>query len=159
MATERSIDELYGDDPERADALVFGRQADVSRVDGSQADVSRRGFLRGAGLATMGVAVGGGIPFAEHMPAGLIPAALAQAQPKGPQYLNFPGKSDKLVVLGERPLVAETPEQLLDDDTTPTDKFFVRNNAQTPEETKTPDAWKVTIDGEVNQKIELTVAE
>jgi DMSO/TMAO reductase YedYZ molybdopterin-dependent catalytic subunit len=159
MATERSIDELYGDDPQRADALVFGRQADVSRVDGSQPDVSRRGFLGGAGLATMGAAVGGTIPFAEHMPAGLIPAALAQAQPKGPQYLNFPGKSDKLVVLGERPLVAETPEQLLDDDTTPTDKFFVRNNAQAPEETKTPDAWKVTIDGEVNQKVELTVAE
>lgn len=51
-------------------------------------------------------------------------------------------------MLGERPLVAETPESLLDDDTTPIDKFFIRNNGQIPEETKNPDAWKITIDGE-----------
>jgi sulfite oxidase len=153
---ERSIEELYGDDPERADAEVFGRRTDVNR----------RGFLGGAGLATMGAALGGAIPFAENMPAGMIPAAHAQpapaapaAQPKGPTYLNFPGKNDKLVVLGDRPLVAETPEHLLDDDTTPTDKFFVRNNGQMPEQTKEPDAWKITVDGEVNNKLELTLGE
>jgi sulfite oxidase len=145
---ERSLDELYGD-PERADALVFGRIADVSR----------RGFLGGAGLAAMSVAVGGAIPFAANMPGGLIPVAFAQEPPKGPQYLNFPGKSDKLVVLGERPLVAETPEQLLDDDTTPTDKFFIRNNGPTPEPASNPDAWKIVVDGEVNQKLELTLGE
>src|SRR5262245_41941172 len=120
---ERSIEELYEDDRERADALVFGRRMD------------RRGFLRTSGLAAMGAAVGGTIPFADRMPAGLIPAALAQspaASPKGPQYLNFPGKSDKLVVLGDRPLVAETPEHLLDDDTTPIDKFFIRNTVRFP---------------------------
>ena len=107
---------------------------------GRKTGVDRRGFLGGAGLAAMGAAVGGAIPFAANMPGGLIPAALAQtapprrrAAPKGPQYLNFPGKDDKLVVLGERPLVAETPEHLLDDDTTPTDKFFIRNNGQIPE--------------------------
>ena len=65
---ERSIDELYQDDPERADALVFGRKADVNR----------RGFLGGSGLAAMSAAVGGAIPFAANMPGGLIPAALAQ---------------------------------------------------------------------------------
>src|SRR5687768_17989560 len=106
--TERSIEELYRDDPERADAVVFGRETAPSR----------RGFLGGAGLVAMGAAVGGVIPFGQTMPAGLIPAALAQgapaatppaapaAAPKGPQYLQFPGKSDKLVVLGEKPLVA-----------------------------------------------------
>jgi sulfite oxidase len=106
--TERSIEELYRDDPERADAVVFGRETAPSR----------RGFLGGAGLAAMGAAVGGVIPYWQNMPAGLIPAALAQvapatpppaapvAAPKGPQYLQFPGKSDKLVVLGEKPLVA-----------------------------------------------------
>jgi sulfite oxidase len=147
---ERSLNELYGD-PERADALVFGRRTDVSR----------RGFLGGAGLAAMSAAVGGAIPFAANMPGGLIPAAFAQGAepPKGPQYLNFPGKSDKLVVLGERPLVAETPEQLLDDDTTPTDRFFIRNNGPTPEPASNPDAWKIVIDGEVNQKLELTLGE
>src|SRR5262249_10993465 len=95
---ERSAHELYRDDPERADALVFGRTTPVSR----------RGFLGGSGLAAASAAVGGAIPFAASMPGGLIPAAFAQAgnEPKGPQYLNFSGKSDKLVVLGERPLVA-----------------------------------------------------
>jgi sulfite oxidase len=147
---ERSLDELYAD-PERADALVFGRTTAVSR----------RGFLGGTGLAAMSAAVGGAIPFAANMPGGLVPAAFAQGAepPKGPQYLNFPGKSDKLVVLGDRPLVAETPENLLDDDTTPTDKFFVRNNGPLPEAASNPDSWKIVIDGEVNQKLELTLGE
>src|SRR5713226_1247326 len=161
--TERSLEELFNDDPERADAVVFGRKRGLDR----------RGFLGGSGLVAMGAAVGGTIPFAERMPGGLVPAALipaamAQGQPgaptgasapKGPQHLTFPGKSDKLVVLGERPLVAETPEHLLDDDTTPIDKFFIRNNGQIPEAAKQPEAWKIVVDGEVNQKLELTLAE
>jgi DMSO/TMAO reductase YedYZ molybdopterin-dependent catalytic subunit len=155
--TERSIEELYRDDPERADALVLGRRTESSR----------RGFLGGAGLAAMGAMVGGAIPFAQNMPGGLIPAAFAQtpapaappAAPKGPQYLKFPGKSDKLVVLGERPLVAETPESLLDDDTTPTDRLFIRNNGQIPEEAKEPEKWKIVVDGEVNKPLELTLGE
>jgi sulfite oxidase len=154
---ERSIDELYQDDQERADAIVFGRDSGPSR----------RGFLNGAGLAAMGAVVGGAIPFGHNMPAGLIPAALAQAAPaaapaaapKGPQYLQFPGKSDKLVVLGEKPLVAETPESLLDDDTTPIDKFYIRNNGLIPDQAKDADSWKIVIDGEVNNKLELTLGE
>ena len=62
-------------------------------------------------------------------------------------------------MLGEKPLVAETPESLLDDDTTPIEKFYIRNNGQIPEETKDPDAWKITIDGEVNNKLEITLGE
>ncbi len=109
----------------------------------------------------MSAAVGGAIPFAAMMPGGLMPAAFAQGAepPKGPQYLNFPGKSDKLVVLGDRPLVAETPENVLDDDTTPTDKLFVRKNGPSPEAASNPDSWKIVIDGEVNQKLELTLGE
>lgn len=158
-SVERSLDELYNDDAERADAEVFGRKVSASR----------RGFLGGAGLAAMSAAVGGAIPFAANMPGGLIPAALAQnasaagespaPAPKGPQHLQFPGKSDGLVVLGDRPLVAETPENLLDDDTTPTDKLFVRNNGQIPEESKDPDKWSFVIDGEVNNKLTLTLGE
>ena len=65
---ERTIDELYQNDPERADAAVFGRKTGPSR----------RGFLGGSGLAAMTAAVGGAIPFAANMPGGLIPAALAE---------------------------------------------------------------------------------
>jgi DMSO/TMAO reductase YedYZ molybdopterin-dependent catalytic subunit len=159
---ERSIEELYQDDPERADAVVFGRKTDVNR----------RGFLGGAGLAAVGGVVGGAIPFSANMPGGVIPAAFAQDKPatppaaapaapakKGPIYLNYSGKNDRLVVIGERPLVAETPEHLLDDDTTPIEKFYIRNNGQIPEENKDPDKWKFTIEGEVNNKVELTLGE
>lgn len=52
---ERSIEELYHHDQERAAALVFGRR---TRID-------RRGFLGATGLAAMGVAVGGIVPFAD----------------------------------------------------------------------------------------------
>lgn len=154
--TERSIDELYEADHERADAVVFGRKTDSTR----------RGFLGGAGLAAVSGAVGGVIPFAQNMPAGLVPAALAQ-QPKageapkagGRQFLEFPGKDKGLVVIGDKPLVAETPEHLLDDDTTPVSRMFIRNNGTPPDAAKEADAWKLTIDGEVNRKVELTLAE
>ena len=114
----------------------------------------------------MGAVIGGAMPFS-NTPGGLIPAASAQgragprrpAAAKGPQYLKFPGKNEGLVVLGDRPLVAETPESLLDDDTTPIEKFYIRNNGQIPEETKEPDTWKITIDGEVNNKLEITLGE
>lgn len=149
---ERTLEELYADDPERADALAFGRRTSSSR----------RGFLNGVGLAALGTAVGGAIPFAASMPGGLVPAALAQgAAPTAdaPKPLNLPGKDPGLVLLGDRPLVAETPEQLLDDETTPTPKFFIRNNGQIPEAVANPDGWKLTVDGEVNNALALTLAE
>jgi sulfite oxidase len=154
---ERTIEELYADDPERADAVAFGRKTGVDR----------RGFLGGAGLAAMGAAVGGSIPFAANMPGGLIPAAMAQdkpaapaaAAPKGPTYLDFPGKDKGLVVIGEKPLVAETPENLLDDDTTPTEKFFIRNNGQIPEPAKDGDKWTIKIDGEVDKPMDIALGE
>lgn len=159
----RSVDELYTQDPERAERVVFGRKVDASR----------RGFLGGAGLAAMTAAVGGTIVHQATMPGGLIPAALAQdkapappqaAAPQppprlGPKTLEWPGKTPGLTLLGDRPLVAETPEQMMDDDTTPTSKFFVRNNGLTPEGFKDGDAWKLTIDGEVNKVLNLTLGE
>ncbi|PPD30538.1 MAG: molybdopterin containing oxidoreductase [Hyphomicrobium sp.] len=155
--TERSIDELFSGDPERADAVVFGRRTDATR----------RGFLGGAGIAAVGAAVGATIPFATNMPAGLVPAALAQDKSAsaptgaaaGPQFLEFPGKDKGLVVIGDKPLVAETPEHLLDDDTTPYTKLFIRNNGIPPEAPTNPDSWKLTIDGEVNKTLEVTLGE
>ncbi len=141
QSIERSAAELYANDPERADALVLGR----------------RGALTGAGLAALGTALGAAMPFGRNLPAGLLPIALAQGQ--GPQFLNFPGKDKGLVVLGDRPLVAETPEHLLDDATTPVDKFFIRNNGQIPDDTANADAWTIRIDGEVNAPLELKLGD
>ncbi|MGH6644892.1 MAG: molybdopterin-dependent oxidoreductase, partial [Bradyrhizobium sp.] len=126
----------------------------------SSIQIDRRGFLGTTGLAALGAVAGisgsGADISAAYAQGAAAPAAAA---PKGPQYLKFPGKNDKLVVLGDKPLVAETPESLLDDDTTPIEKFFIRNNGQLPDETKNPDAWKITIDGEVNNKLEITLGE
>jgi len=132
-----------------------------ARPPADEVGSSRRRFLGGTGLAAVGAAIGSAMPFSENSPAGIsVAQAQAPAAPaKGPQYLKFPGKNEGLVVLGDRPLVAETPEGLLDDDTTPIEKFYIRNNGQIPEEAKDPDAWKITIDGEVNNKIEITLGE
>ena len=134
------------------------RETVGNTADGNTFDTSRRRFLGSSGLAAIGAVIGGVLPLpgSRGIPqAHAQAAAPAPAVAKGPQYLKFPGKNEGLVVLGEKPLVAETPESLLDDDTTPIEKFYIRNNGQIPEEAKDPDAWKITIDGEVNNKIEI----
>ncbi|WP_246215960.1 sulfite oxidase [Microvirga makkahensis] len=72
--------------------------------------------------------------------------------------LDLFGK-DRLTVLGKTPLVAETPESLLDDDTTPISRFFIRNNGLFPERIEDPDAWRFTVDGEVEHPLDLSLAE
>ncbi len=140
---ERGLCELYGDDPERADAVIFDR---VAQPD-------RRGFLRGAGLTTMGALLGTSIPFAKNMPAGLIPSALADSLAD----FKIEGK-EGLTVLNDRPVNAETPPHLLDDDVTPTARHFIRNNG-VPPESMDAEGWKLTIDGEVESPMTLSIAE
>lgn len=118
--------------------------------------VGRRGFL---GLAGMTAALGVTIPFAHHIPAGLVPAAFAQETGDLAALLSEAGKHPGLSVIGDRPFVAETPEHLLDDDTTPLDKFFVRQNGIPPEPAADPEAWELTIEGEVDTPLTLTLAD
>jgi len=138
---EKGLCELYAEDAERADWLVFGRRAGAGR----------RGFLKGAGLATMSAIVGAAIPFHRHMPAGLIPAALADEL----KDFQIEGK-DGLVVLNDRPVNAETPAELLDDPVTPTERLFIRNHGNLPDSTDAQ-GWKLTVDGEVATPLELTI--
>ncbi|MDX1483383.1 MAG: sulfite oxidase [Alphaproteobacteria bacterium] len=142
-AEERSADlfELYAEDPERADWVVFGR---VPEND-------RRGFLKGAGLATMGALLGAAIPFHRNMPAGLIPEALAA------KNLKIEGK-DGLTVLNDRPINAETPPHLLDDNVTPTARHFIRNNG-IPPENMDAGSWKLVVDGLVDKPMTLSIAD
>jgi DMSO/TMAO reductase YedYZ molybdopterin-dependent catalytic subunit len=135
---ERGLHELFNDDPERADALAFGR----------------RGLLKGASLAAVGAVIGAVLPFGRSMPGGYIPLALAQDA-----KLNFPGKSTDLMILGDRPLVAETPATLLDADVTPTDVHFIRNNGTIPDVPAEPDAWQLVIDGEVDKPLTITLGD
>ena len=114
----------------------------------------RRSVLKGASLAVISAAIGAAIPFGRFMPQGYIPVALAQDA-----KLDFPGKSSALVVIGDRPLVAETPAHLLDDDATPIEVHYIRNNGEIPEPPPDPDAWELSVDGEVETPLTLTLGE
>lgn len=133
--------ELYEKDPELADRIIFGR---VAHKD-------RRGFLRGAGLATMGAILGTTIPFHRNMPSGFVPLAMAATEGE------IPGK-DGLTVLNDRPVNAETPSHLLNDDVTPTNRHFVRNNGIPPEDVNAG-TWQLTIDGLVDNPMTLSIAD
>lgn len=126
--------------PEGAEQALFGR---ITHSD-------RRGFLKNMGLAALGTMVGAAIPFHRNMPAGLIPAALAQA--------TVADGKDGLTLLNDRPLNAETPAHFLDDDITPTARHFVRNNGLPPYEMDAA-TWEVTIDGFVDQPLTLSIAD
>src|SRR5256714_1117880 len=147
---------LHDKETERARGELPRNGAGPAHADLGPVTASRRGFLGGGGIA-LGAIIGGGMPLSDN-PAYAQSQAPAAA-PKGPQHLKFPGKNEGLVVLGDKPLVAETPESLLDDDTTPTEKFYIRNNGQIPEPAKDPESWKLAIDGEVNNKLELSLGE
>jgi len=137
---EMTVSDLYSEGPEAGDKALFGR---VSHDD-------RRGFLKGAGLATMGAMLGMAIPFHRNMPQGLIPAALADSH-------MMAGK-DGLTVLNDRPVNAETPAHLLDDAITPTSRHFIRNNGVPPEDVD-PATWTLTVDGFVDAPMTLTIAD
>ena len=136
---KRGLHELYSKGPSQADEALWGRTVDP---------VSRRGFMRGSGLAAMSVALGASIPFAQFMPGGLIPAALAQSD----EEFTIPGKSG-LVVLNDRPINAEVPAHLLDDPVTPASRLFVRNNGIPPSTFDVdPQAWEIRVEGEACER-------
>ena len=116
----------------------------------------RRSFLRTTGLSTLGAMVGMTIPFEARMPAGLIPVAAAQGMEE-----DLMAAKDGLILLGDRPINAETPAHLLDDDVTPYEHLFVRNNGLVPDTALDMDAagWTLTIDGEVDGPLELSIAD
>ena len=131
---------FFARDPVAADRAFFGRESFPDR----------RGFLRGAGLATMAAMVGAAIPFHRNLPAGLIPAAFA-----GERVLV--GK-DGLTLLNDRPVNAETPPHLLDDPITPTARHFVRNNGVPPARVDAG-VWTLTVDGQVERPVTYTIAD
>jgi DMSO/TMAO reductase YedYZ molybdopterin-dependent catalytic subunit len=136
----KSAGAYFAENPEMADLEFFGR---VAHGD-------RRGFLKGAGLTTLGTMLGMAIPFHRNYPQGLIPAALAQED-------VLVGK-DGLTLLNDRPINAETPPHLLDDAITPTNRHFIRNNGVPPVEMDAA-TWELTIDGLVDTPMTLSIAD
>lgn len=131
----KGLHELYAENPIKADEIVWNRETDQD---------TRRGFLKRSGLLAMVTAVGASIPFAKNMPAGLIPAAYAQSD----EPFILEGK-EGLKVLNDRPINAETPPHLLDDEVTPAKHMFVRNNGLPPElKDLDSETWTLEIAGE-----------
>ncbi len=131
----RGIHALYAEDVDKADKLLWSREANP---------LTRRGFLTKGSSLAMSAAVGATIPFAYLMPSGLIPAVFAEDEAP----FELEGK-DGLIVLNDRPINAETPAHLLDDKITPAKHMFVRNNGIPPIKEKIdPSTWKLEIAGE-----------
>ena len=131
--TNYEINKLYSKDPIEADRLLWGRRTSA---------LTRRGFLNNSALMAMTAAVGTAIPYGRFLPAGLIPAAFAADN--APDRIE--GK-EGLIILNDRPVNAETPAHLLDDDITPNRYMFIRNNGLLPENTD-PQSGQLEVGGE-----------
>ena len=113
--------------------------------------ISRRDVLTRA--VAFSAALGAPVPFARNLPIGVMPVALAQT---AIDNYDKPG----LRVLSERPLNMETPAHLLDDDVTPANRLFVRNNGIPPViNADIIEAWTLTIEGLVDRPLQLSLHE
>lgn len=141
------LHELYAKDSAKAERLLWGQQAKNSR----------RMFLQKSAIVAMGSVLGANMVFGKNFPMGLIPAGLATNDAP----FSIPGKHPGLVILNDRPINAETPPHLLDDEVTPGDKMFVRNNGLPPEATTIDvNSWTLTVEGEsAAQKKTYTIAD
>lgn len=124
------------------------KSREITTMDESAKD--RRGFLKSTSLATLATVVGASVPFYRHLPNGFIPAAMATE--------NVLDGKDGLTLLNDRPVNAETPPELLDDAITPTNRHFIRNNGIPPEDVDAK-SWTLTIDGFVDNPMELSIAD
>lgn len=123
--------------------------------------ISRRRFFGTVGKGTAATALlgfGGGAELGLNglFGRGLIPAAWAQeAQPPPAEVTGKPG----LIVHNTRPINGEFPVHMLDDEVTPLNRHFVRNNALVSERAEKQDlqGWMLTIDGEVNKPLTLSM--
>lgn len=134
-----------------------GGQAEFEALD---AVMSRRRFFgltggSGAALALAGLGVGSESALSGLFGRGMIPVAWAQEAGSASEIAGKPG----MVVHISRPIAGEFPPHMLDDDVTPTERHFVRNNAAVPQRAEDLDltGWKLTIDGEVDRTLELSL--
>lgn len=104
---------------------------------------SRRSFLWRANLAAVGALAGAAVPFQRRTSWGAVESP------------GLEGK-DGLKVLTPRPLNAETPPHLLDDEVTPTARHFIRNNGIVPADLN-PARWELRIDGLVDRPMTLRI--
>jgi sulfite oxidase len=104
---------------------------------------SRRRFLQQASCAVLA--------------AGFFPGLLSRALTSGSGTIDIPDE-DGMIVRSFRFVDLETPVEFLNSWLTPVPHFFVRNHMQEPSELNAED-WRLTIGGEVEKPVTLTLAE
>lgn len=102
---------------------------------------NRRKFIKKSALSSMAAILGSKIVFA--LPDNYTPVALEQDNDPGKLF----GKHKDMIVLNDKPWNVESKAHLLDDDVTPADKMFIRNNGLIPDNIDV-DNWTLTIKGE-----------
>jgi DMSO/TMAO reductase YedYZ molybdopterin-dependent catalytic subunit len=110
-------------------------------------NVSRRALVAAAGGGAI-CCLGARVVHARRAPPG-FPFLFADAGAAG---------KEGLTLLSDRPLNLETPPHLLDDETTPARRFFVRDNGLPPANADAA-AWRLRIDGEVDTPLDLSIAD
>ena len=83
--------------------------------------INRRKFIKTGSLATISIALGMDIVYAHKLPKGM---ELIICQTIDQSVL--PNKHREMVVLNDRPINAEAPAHLLDEDITSGDRFFCK---------------------------------
>ncbi len=132
------------------------QQGSADIAAGDRPDTTRRALLMGGSVAGFAAMLGMPIPYGDKLLPGLMPVALAQ---QASDEALAAGKAG-LTMLGDRPLNMESPPHLLDDDITPANRLFVRNNGQVPDVSAAMDeSWMLTVDGEVNTPLSLSIAD
>ncbi len=101
----------------------------------------RRTFIKQSLQASLLASIGANVVFSKYLPEGINLLGLDH------ETKSFPGKSDLLTVLNDRPINIETPAHLLNDKLTPNNLFFVRNNGLPPTSIDV-DNWTLEISGE-----------
>jgi len=131
------------------------QQGTISQEAPADSGVSRRSFLRKSSVAAMAAAVGSQIPFGDLLPEGMQLIGIAHAE----EAMKIEGKIPEMVVLNTKPLNAEPPPHFLDEDITPYNKMFVRNNGIPPVNVDAA-TWKLTIEGEsAKRSVSFSIAD
>lgn len=103
---------------------------------------NRRQFIKKASLATFSTLVGAEIVFGKNLVNGYTPLFMDVNDPQ-----TLFGKHKEMRTLNDKPWNIEAQAHLLDDDITPEDKMFIRNNGIVPTGIDANN-WSLTIEGE-----------
>ena len=102
---------------------------------------NRRNFIQKSLLSTVAI-FGSKVVFAKNLTSDVTLLG------EKPFLEDLPeGKHKEMLILNDRPLNIESPAHLLDDEITPADKMFVRNNGNLPENIDIS-KWTLEISGE-----------